>query len=376
MILTFKVKHELDFSDALRQAKQVAKFAIANRDKLSSKHVAHYGLKSSISNQILRKYGGNRKCNKVSRVKLIVPNQSVKWDKKTITIVPLDVSFSYQFSVKFSKVNQIEIDNQYFYVSVEVEEEPQRKPDGWIGIDRNTTGHCAVATCTKTDKVLMLGKKSKYIHEKYKNIRKKLQRLGKTKKLCVIKRRESNITKELNHQISRKVVNYAKKSNCGIKLEDLSGIRRTTKQAKSFKYALNSWSYYQLQTLIEYKSKLAGVPVVYIEPAYTSQRCHMCGQLGRRNDKRFKCPHCGYTAHADVNASWNIAHSQSSVEPKPKHRPEFGSLKFSVYNRQLIQEGDCIKGNTDIPQSAMSMQVQTTLEPHASEGGSRFSDWL
>lgn len=366
MILTFKVKHEHDFSIQLRQAKQVAKFAIVNRDKLSTKNVAHLGLKSAISNQILRKYGNNPKCKKVSRVKLIVPSQSVKWDKDTIRITPLDVEFQYQFRATFSKVNQIEIDECYFYVSVEVAEEPKREPIGWIGIDRNTTGHCAVAACLKTGKVMMLGKKAKHIHQKYSKIRKKFQRLGKLRKLKAVKRRESNITKDLNHKISRKVVNYAKQNNCGIKLEDLSGIRKTTKQARSFKYALNSWAYYQLQQFVEYKSQLAGVPVVYIEPAYTSQRCHKCGQLGNRNNKQFKCPHCGYTAHADVNAAWNIGYSeQLLVEPKAKQRPEFASLKFSVYNQQFVSVGDDAKGNTDIPQGAMAMQLQSTPEPHA-----------
>ena len=74
MILTYKVRHHQDFSTQLRQAKQVAKFAIANRDKLSSKHVAHCGLKSSISNQILREYGRNKKCKKVRKHQVLSRN--------------------------------------------------------------------------------------------------------------------------------------------------------------------------------------------------------------------------------------------------------------------------------------------------------------
>ena len=94
MILTFKVQHQQDFSTQLRQARQIAKFAIANRDKLSSKYVSHFGLKSAISNQILREYGRNPKCKSVRNIKLIVPNQSIKVDKenKRIELTLLDLS--------------------------------------------------------------------------------------------------------------------------------------------------------------------------------------------------------------------------------------------------------------------------------------------
>src|ERR1035437_4518179 len=149
MILTYKIKHQYDFSLQLKQAKQVAEFAIANRDKLSSKYVKHIGLKSAIANQILRKYGRNKNCKKINKVKLVADNQSVKYNKTTITIRPLKISFQHQIPVEFSKINQIELDNEYFYVSVTVKEQPKIKEDGWIGIDRNTTGHCVVASCTR-----------------------------------------------------------------------------------------------------------------------------------------------------------------------------------------------------------------------------------
>jgi putative transposase len=369
MILTYKVKHEADFSVQLRQAKQVAKFAVANRDKLSSKYVAHIGLKSAIANQILREYGRNKNCKRVNNIKLIVPNQSIKFSDGVVSIPCLD--FDFKFDKSCQKINQVEIDREWCYVSVTVEDEQQYPVEGWVGIDRNTTGHCAVAACTKTGKVLMLGKQANHVHQKYSKIRKKFQRLDKLRKLKASKRRESNITKDLNHKISRKVVDYAKQNKCGIKLEDLTGIRKPTRQVKSFKYALHSWAYYQLQQFVEYKAQLAGVPVVKIEPAYTSQRCHRCGQLGTRTDKLFKCPHCGYTAHADVNASWNVAYSeQLLVGPKSKCRPEFDCISFGMpYNQRLQQEGDCCKGNTDISLVALSQQAWTTTEPYAAEGG-------
>jgi putative transposase len=261
------------------------------------------------------------------------------------------------FDKKCEKINQIEIDKEWCYISVTVPEKPQFNVEGWVGVDRNITGHCVVFACTKTNTVKFLGKKAQYIHTKYSRIRKKLQRAGKFKKLKMIKHRESNITKDINHKISKEIVQYAKQNCCGIKLEKLEGIRHKTKQNKSFKYSLHSWTFYQQQIFVEYKAKLVGVPVVYIAPAYTSQTCHKCGQLGNRNGKNFKCPHCGYTSHADGNAAWNIAYSEKLlVEPKAERLLKSASvpIKGTVYNQRLIQEGDCIKGTTDSPQLALA----------------------
>jgi putative transposase len=363
MILTYKIKHSQDFSQALNQARKIAKFAIANRDRLSTKFVKHIGLKSSIANQILRKYGRNTKCTKVKSIKLIVPNQSIKFFNKIIEIPCLKLQFN--FDKPCIKINQIEIDTEYYYVSVLMRDEPLYEAREWLGVDRNTTKHCVVAACTKTNKVLFLGKKSQHIHEKYKHIRKRLQRLNKPRKLVAIKRRESRIQRDLNHKVSHKLVTYAKQHQCGIKMEDLEGIRQRTKQAKSFKYSLNSWAYYQLQQFVEYKAQLAGVPVAYCAPHYTSQLCHRCGLLGKRNGKAFECPHCGHTSHADINAAWNIAYRKpihcpefcqkllKEPNPEPCQVSGFSSDKLGVYIQQLKQEGDCFKGNTDIPQRAM-----------------------
>jgi putative transposase len=362
MILTYKIKHDIDFTRQLSQAKKVAKYAIKNKNKLSSKFVAHIGLKSVISNNILQKYGRNKKIKKVSNVKLIIPNQGIQIRDNKIYISSLKVSVDYSEHIRqpFTKVNQIEIDNSYYYVSVTVQEDKQFTPEGYIGIDRNTNGHCAVLANTKTNKVKMLGKKAKHIHTKYSKTRRSLQRQKKYDKLVKIKKRESRIVKDLNHKISRKIVSEAKETKCAIKLEHLKGIRNNKKQKQSFKYILNSWSYYQLQTMIEYKAKLLGVPVFYIEPAYTSQTCHKCGQIGNRNDKNFKCPHCGYTAHADINASWNISNSEQFVTgPKPKYSSRLGSSlrKSEVYSLKFSKEGDLEKGSTDTPQLAMALNT-------------------
>ncbi len=339
MILTFKIKHDRDFSRELRAAKQIADFALKTRTQ-SSKDVKQFGLKSAIANQILRKYSRNKKLKEVKNVNLIVPNQSIKVNqkKRSIEIPCLKFAFEYQFRNDFIKINQIEINREWVFVSVTIPEKKEIKVKNWVGIDRNTTGHIAVLANPKTGKVVKLGREALYIHNKYKNIRRDLQSKGKYKKVKSIKDRESRIVRNLNHQISRAIINIAKKSKCGIKLENLKGIRNNRKHAKSFNYSLHSWSFYQLEQFIKYKAKLEGIPIIYVEAKNTSKECSRCGSVGIRTGKTFECPNCGHVDHADANAGFNIA----------KREPI--GIKTSI--GRLNKDRDLFKGNTDTPKGA------------------------
>ncbi|WP_141480570.1 zinc ribbon domain-containing protein, partial [Priestia megaterium] len=42
------------------------------------------------------------------------------------------------------------------------------------------------------------------------------------------------------------------------------------------KSLLRNWSYYQLQTMIEYKAEREGIKVKYVDASYTSQTCSKC----------------------------------------------------------------------------------------------------
>lgn len=346
MILTFKVKHNQDFSDELKKAKQVADFAVKTKSR-TSKDVKHIGLKSVISNQILKKYSSNKKIKSVKSVNLIVPNQGIKLNKDLheIKIPCLKLTLNYQFQ-DFEKVNQIEIDKEFAFVSVTILEEPLKEVDSWIGVDLNTTGHVVVIADPLSGKIEKLGKKAEHTHKKYKNIRKDLQKKGKYGKVKQIKDRESRVVRDLNHKMSKEVVNVANESNSGIKLEQLKNIRKTAKSSKSFRYSLHSWSFYQLNQMIEYKAKLLGIPVIYIDPRYTSQECSICGLIGNRNGKSFKCPHCGHVDHADVNAAFNIALRSDSID-------------------RSIAERDVMEGSTDTPKMEMVLESESTIEPHA-----------
>lgn len=304
MILTYKVKHGHDFSEELKKAIQVAKFGIANKDKLSSKFVKAIGLKATIASQILRKYGRNKKCQKVSSVNLIIPGQGVRRIGNILKISCLKLDILFLKSCR--KVNQVELDKKYAYVSVTVDEKPKIETKVTIGVDRNATGHIVVAACPETGKVWKLGKSAGHIHEKYKQIRKILQSKGKFNKLVAIKGMESRKIRDLNHKVSRKLVDLASGLKGRLVLENLEGIRKA-KSNRAFRSTLHSWSFYQLQTFLEYKAKLAGIPISYIDPYHTSKCCSRCGLVGIRKGKQFTCPSCGNVEHADTNAGFNIA---------------------------------------------------------------------
>ena len=115
--------------------------------------------------------------------------------------------------------------------------------------------------------------------------------------------------------------------------------RENRKHARSFQYSLNSWSFYQLQQMIEYKARLQRIPVAYVDPAHTSQECSRCGHIGDRNGKEFKCPSCGHVEHADTNASFNIS----------------TALAIQMGATRLHADRDACKGSTDTPQGATPM---------------------
>lgn len=136
---------------------------------------------------------------------------------------------------------------------------------------------------------------------------------GRKKKLKALDRFESkerNFAKTYNHQLSAKIVKFAKENKCQfIHLEKL------TKEGFNSKL-LGKWSYYQLQQMIVYKAERVGIEVRFVNPAYTSQKCSKCGHIDKENRKtqaKFECMKCGLRLNADHNASINIARSDEIV---------------------------------------------------------------
>jgi len=71
---------------------------------------------------------------------------------------------------------------------------------------------------------------------------------------------------------------------------------------------LSFWHYAKARRRLECRCEGLGVRVVMKDPAYTSQRCHVCGNIDSksRNGVKFKCTQCGFKCDADHNGSKNL----------------------------------------------------------------------
>ena len=77
-------------------------------------------------------------------------------------------------------------------------------------------------------------------------------------------------------------------------------------KGKNFNRIISRWEKGYLNNQIEWKSEQRGISVINVNPAYTSQICHICDNFGSRGGETFTCPHCGNKMDADVNAAHNI----------------------------------------------------------------------
>lgn len=202
-----------------------------------------------------------------------------------------------------------------------------------IGVDRGIN-NIAVTSNNK----FYTGANIKRIVNKTRKLRTALQK-KKTKSskrhLRKINSRENRFKANINHIISKKIVNDV--SNGGIiVLEDLKYIRENIRLRKDQRRNLHNWSFYQLEQFIKYKAENKNIKVDYVDARYTSQKCSKCGYIHKSNRKSilFKCKKCNYSLNADLNASINIsknyADAKCYLQGLPINQPIVNYAKSSL----------------------------------------------
>ena len=195
----------------------------------------------------------------------------------------------------------------YLYATCDMPEDTPITPDDCLGVD---LGVKKIAV-DSSGKVFDNAKVEKYRMRLLKlrsDLQSKKTKSSK-KKLKTISGKERRFRTDTNHCISKALVKKAKDTNCYIVLEDLTHINSRTTVRREYRAERLSWAFYQLRQFITYKAILAGVPVVMIDPAYTSRTCSECGHCEKANRKKqaeFVCRKCRHNENADFNAAKNI----------------------------------------------------------------------
>ena len=208
--------------------------------------------------------------------------------------------------------------NSIFYLAVVVEAPEPSKFDAvdTLGIDMGI-----VNLATDSDGGNFSGEQTDKTRERYSELRANLQKAGTRSAKRHLKKlsgREGRFHRHVNHVISKKVVAKAKDTGKMIALEDLEGIRTRMTVRKAQRSRQHSWTFAQLGRFIEYKAALAGVPLVFVTGAYTSQTCPVCNHISKRNRPTrdsFRCVQCGFAGSADHVGAINIAFRGEVIRP-------------------------------------------------------------
>ncbi|MFG2847023.1 RNA-guided endonuclease InsQ/TnpB family protein [Kitasatospora sp. NPDC048296] len=197
----------------------------------------------------------------------------------------------------------------YLIATCDVPEAPlNANPAGFLGVDLGIVNIAATSDGTRH-----AGRGLNRHRKRQLDLRRKLQAKGTKSAKRLLKKRarkEARYAADVNHCISKSIVTTAERTSRGVALEDLSGIRERVRLRKDQRTSLHSWSFHQLGQYIAYKARRAGVPLVYVDPAYTSRQCSECGHIDRKNrpnQSEFACRACGVMMHADYNGARNIA---------------------------------------------------------------------
>ncbi|MFD0078164.1 RNA-guided endonuclease InsQ/TnpB family protein [Streptomyces sp. NPDC127166] len=202
----------------------------------------------------------------------------------------------------------------YLLATCDIPDIEPYEPTGFVGVD---LGIAKIATTTTGYRAA--GRGLNRHRKRQLELRRKLQAKGTKsakRRLKHRSRKEQRHAANVNHIISKTIVTTAERTGQGIALEDLTGIRDRVRLRKGQRAQLHSWSFHQLGAFLEYKARRAGVPLVYVDPAYTSRQCSECHHTDRKNrvdQATFACRACGFMVHADENASHNIARKGETV---------------------------------------------------------------
>ncbi len=172
-------------------------------------------------------------------------------------------------------------------------------------------------------------------------------------------RRASHRTNQIFHAAMNFMVDTAVREGAAFALEDLTGIRKMYQngngQGTDYRFRLNSWPYWKVAEMLEYKSAWRGITMIPLTKAETygsSSECSVCGEKlhnpmkgDAEHMRMLWCQSCKTWTDRDVNAALNLskrglARFVSSL-PQPASRSQ--QLYLLAGEKRLA--GEAVKGS-------------------------------
>jgi putative transposase len=257
-----------------------------------------------------------------------------------------------------------------FYLAVTLEKtikrkKKPRKPETVINVDLNVERNLACIGIFETDwrkknsklkkinfingELLRLVKKRDYLLHQVR-VRQKLTGRSSTrednKKLW---KKINNLNRDIALKTAKEIAKITKEcENAIVVFEKLKGLRgEKKKKSRELNRKLSYWLRKRIVDRVQEISIEEGFNVDFVYPGWTSKKCSLCGTKGERfspsgSTALFRCPVCGYTVNADVNAIFNqyflyLSHvlnaggkRESVVSPETSLKGK-GSLKSNSY---------------------------------------------
>lgn len=153
------------------------------------------------------------------------------------------------------------------------------------------------------------------VHESYRRVKSHFRRNDQRIKGRIWRkyaRLEWERKEALIHQVSSSIVKRAASKGQAVVLEDLRGLRdmyrRRSGSSAQYLSKMNAWPFRQVLHQIAYKAEWAGLPVLIVDPEWTSEKCCECGGAMETPPVEgiIVCSSCGNAIDRHLNGAKNI----------------------------------------------------------------------
>jgi transposase len=251
---------------------------------------------------------------------LLIPVKLADYHKKQLTDPETGKRRKINSSVTLNKRDEV------WWLTLSYDElvAVQTKPDApVIGID------VGIANFLTTSDGITYGTFNGRLRERQKRDREKRRRKAKLRK-CLEKKgvaREKlpstssatgqRLIRHVRQEINRATnLCFNEHEGCQFTYEQLS-VASMRHKARAMNAYMRASNLAHIPDQITWNATKRGVQATRVKCAYSSQECHVCHYVDRKNrpnQQTFCCRACGHTTHADKNASQNIAARLGDLE--------------------------------------------------------------